>query len=268
MSRDGAAKARVGWNPARRLAFLLTVFLITPSILRAEPADSLRRSSGPGFLFRTPILTFAFHAGLNQPRANSEIYSTTTDLLTLDKSDFRAPTIGGAVGIRLTSRLDLVLGADYMRSDKRSEYRDWVDQDDLPIEQSTRLTRIPLTGSLKFYLTPPGRQIGQFAWIPSRVAPFVGAGAGFTRYRFEQQGDFVDFLTEDLTIFSTTVIDEGWASTYQVFGGTDVAMGARFALTGQIRYSWASSRMGFTFEDFDNIDLSGVQATVGVLVRL
>jgi hypothetical protein len=155
-----------------------------------------------------------------------------------------------------------------MSSIKGSEYRDWVDQDDLPIEQTTRLTRVPVTGSLKVYLTPPGRQIGQFAWIPSRVTPFVGAGAGFTWYRFQQQGDFVDFLTDELVIFNSSVTDDGWAQTTQLFGGADVSLGARYALTAQIRYSWASKNMSFTFEDFDDIDLSGVQATVGFLVRL
>ena len=57
------------------------------------------------------------------------------------------------------------------RSSTQSEFRHWLDNNDLPIQQTTEFQRVPLTASLKMYLGPPGRSIGRFAWIPKRFAP-------------------------------------------------------------------------------------------------
>jgi hypothetical protein len=255
-------------QPAFRRALLVALLAAAlPTMLAAESTDSLR-ASGPGFLFRRPLVTLSLHGGMNQALANSDIYEDALQFFTLNRSDFRAPSVGGELGYRLSERIDLLLGIEYTRFSRRSEYRDWVDLDDLPIEQVTSLTRMPFTASIKYYLLPSGRQIGSFAWVPTRLAPFVGAGGGIMRYRFEQQGDFVDFNTEENVIFSDVIIDEGVSPTAHLFVGSDLALATRLALTGQLRYTWAKARMGFIFEGFDDIDLSGVQATVGLVLRL
>ena len=52
--------------------------------------------------------------------------------------------------------------------------------------------RLNLSGSVKFALTPRGREISSRAWIPSAVTPYVGAGGGVLHYQFLQFGDFID----------------------------------------------------------------------------
>ena len=59
-----------------------------------------------------------------------------------------------------------------------NEFRDWVDNNDEPIEQETKFRRLPLTVALRYYLTDRGRAVSQFAYIPNRYAPYVGVGGG------------------------------------------------------------------------------------------
>src|SRR5690606_29150441 len=79
-----------------------------------------------------------------------------------------------------------------------SHYRDLVDNNDLEIEQVTTFRRVPITVGARFYVLPPGQRVGQYAWVPSKVTAYVGAGIGGMYYRFEQEGDFVDYGTMEI----------------------------------------------------------------------
>ena len=230
----------------------------------APPAEA--QNAGKGFLFRDPRVSFGVRAGFARASAESDIFTLATDELTLDRSDFDGVSFGADLGLRLTQRLDLSVGAEYAGADVSSEVRDWVDQDDLPIEQSTSYKRVPVTASLKLYLTPRGHSIGQFAWIPNRYVPFVGVGGGAMWYRFRQEGDFVDF--ETLDVFNDMYTSSGWTPTGHGFAGLDISLGPRWVLTGQGKYTYAKARMNpQDFDDFDKIDLSGFSATFGLSVR-
>ena len=80
----------------------------------------------------------------------------------------RARRIVFDVAYKLSPRVDAVFSVGTARSSTRSEFRHWLDNDNLPIEQTTSFQRVPLTASLKMYLGDPGRSIGRFAWIPKR----------------------------------------------------------------------------------------------------
>jgi hypothetical protein len=49
--------------------------------------------------------------------------------------------------------------------------------------------------------------------------------------------------------------------------GTEVTLTPRFALTGELRYQWAKASLGKDFPGFNPIDLSGVSATGGLMIR-
>lgn len=218
-----------------------------------------------GFLFEQPRVTLSVRGGHNQAGANSDIYDFFTDELTLSRGDFSGIAIAGDLGIRVSSYLDVVLGIGRTSTTQRSEFRDWVDQDDLPIEQTTSLKRVPVTATLKVYPLARGRSIGTNAWIPARLTPFVGAGAGLMRYDLTQDGDFVDF--ETFEIFSDNFSSEGWTESLHVLAGADYWLSTRFGLTGEGRYTWASAPLQADFRRFDDIDLRGFQATVGLSMR-
>lgn len=217
------------------------------------------------FLFRTPAVSLGIRGGYALARASGEIFDFTREQLTLKRSDFNAPSFGGQLAVRVAPRVDVAVDVSVTHTRAMSEFRDWVDLDDLPIEQETEFRRVPLTFGVKAYLMDRGRSVGRFAWVPSRWAPYVGAGAGWVWYRFHQDGDFVDF--ETLDIFPDTFTSNGRAPTLHVYGGADWSLGPSFFLTGEARYAWASADLGGDFVDFDPVDLSGLQATVGLSVR-
>ena len=158
--------------------------------------------------------------------------------------------------------MSLIFSLDYQRRTKDSMFREFVDENDLPITQSTRLEQLPLTGGIKFLLLPRGRSVGRFAWLPSRAVPYIGAGAGVLWYRFEQEGDFVD--ESSLEIFPARLSSSGWAPTAYAGGGVDIhVLGSAF-LTLDLRYSWAKPELDRDFVGFAPMNLSGLRTTAGL----
>jgi outer membrane protein W len=175
--------------------------------------------------------------------------------------------VGGDIAIRVVDPVDIVLGFAYASTSKSSEFREFVDQDDLPITQRTTFSHVPLTAALKVYLTPRGREIGRFAWVPARLSPYVGAGGGMMHYSFRQVGSFVDY--QDLSIFDETFESDGWTPLAMVMAGLDFSISPRVVLNTDARYHWASAELNQDFIDFaDGIDLSGIQLSLGFLFRL
>ena len=219
----------------------------------------------PDFLFDQPRYTIGLRFGYAVPRASSDVFDFTREQLTIEKRDFEATALGVEFAVRAHDRIDVAAVLQFSESEKRSEFREFVGTDELPIEQTIRMSRAPLTASLKAYIVDRGRSIGRFVWIPSTFAPYMGAGGGAVWYAFEQDGEFVDF--ETLDIFQDSFRSESVTATWHVLGGFEVAVGPRFVALAEGRYSWASASLGSDFVGFDEIDLAGFQATVGVAVR-
>jgi hypothetical protein len=218
----------------------------------------------PDFLFGRPKFSFGIRGGWNFARADSEIFEFVSERLTIERGDFGAPLIGLDLAYRINERLAAVFGFEYSRADIQSEDRKYEGTDDLPITQETKLSEIPLTGSLKFYLITQGQEISRFAWVPNSVAPYVGGGGGFIWYRFYHAGDFVDF--DDLSIFFDEFLSEGWGATAHVFGGVEFKLIPRLFFTFEMRYSWADAELSGSFVGFEPIDLSGLRTSFGIEV--
>ncbi len=239
------------------LAVLAAAFVLP----RAGAAQERR----PDFLFKRPVLRVTVRTGVSVPRARSDVFDFTRQQLTVDRTDFASLVWGGEVAVRATERLDVVLGFDVASRGVRSEFRDWVGTDDLPIRQESRFLRVPVTIGVKGYLFERGRRLGRFAWIPARWSPYLGTAVGWIWYEFEQSGEFVDF--ETLDIFTDTFRSADRTGTVQVLAGADVSLGPRLVLTAEGRYGWARAPMSSDFVGFDDIDLAGFQATIGLSFR-
>jgi opacity protein-like surface antigen len=244
----------------RRTNLVVVVALL---VLGALPARA--QSSGRGFLFREPLFSVTLRGGWAGANAKSDLFAFTTDQLTLNKGDFSSGSFGVDGAFRLRTGTHAVLSLGAASAKKRSEFRDFVDNNELPIEQTTSFTRVPITLSVKQYLMSTGRPIGRFAWIPARVSPFVGAGGGGMYYRFHQTGDFIDFQTMD--VFPSQFESSGWTSTAHVMAGVDYSLAARFALTLEARYLWSSAPLSNDFSGFNKLDLSGLATSAGLTVR-
>jgi len=219
-------------------------------------------AQGPDFLFGKPHGTVAIRSGRLMARAGSDLFDFVEKQLTVDRKDFNAPSLGLDLDLQVTPRVTAMAGLDFSRSTTASEYRNFVDNNRLPIEQTTELREVNLSGSVKAALTPRGREVSQHAWIPSMVTPYVGAGAGVMRSTFSQTGDFMDFT--DSSVFPHTYSSESWSPSAHVFGGVDVKGWKRVYFTGEARYIWSSADLSSDFSGFKPIDLSGLHVTGGV----
>lgn len=250
--------------------FCLVLLVLGPPALAAPEDDQARpptppaRIAAPDFYFRPPIGSVAVRGSWVFARAGSDIFSFLTEQLTLGKGDFSGPGIAADVAFALTPRMDVVGGFEFARSSARSEYRDFVDNDRLPIEQKTTLATIHLTGTLRFALVPRGDAVGRLAWVPRRVVPYVGAGGGAVRYRLTQSGDFVDYV--DLSVFPDFFRSAGWSPTAHGYAGLDVQLYRRLFATVEGRYVWSSATLGTDFVDFEPIDLAGFRTSAGFSV--
>jgi len=240
--------------------------LLAATAITLIATPSLAQNAGDGFLFHPPPTTWTFRAGIVYPTANSDVFKFVTDQLTLDRTDFSSATFGTSFAIRTSTRNDVVVDVGYSNVKHGSEFRDWVDQNDRPIEQTTTLRRIPITLGLRHYVTSRGRAIGQFAWIPARRALYVAASAGMMHYKFHQAGDFIDFST--LNVFYDEFHSEAWTPVAHAAAGLDLALGNFTKLNTEARYTWARAEMSADFVGFNRIDLSGLSMTAGLTFSL
>lgn len=229
-------------------------------------ATAAAQGSGDGYLFHSPQGSFTIRGGYDHASASSDVFAQAVDQLTINKRDFSGLTIGGDVAFPIGQRFELALDAGWSHASKGSEFRKFIDNKNLPIEQNTTFDRVPLTANLRLYLAPAGRSIGSLAWIPTKVVPWIGAGGGMMYYRFRQDGDFVNFNTGN--VFPSTIESSDWTPTLQGLGGADFTLTPRVALRADARYVWARADLNSSFQNFKPIDLSGVQGTLGFTYRL
>ncbi|WP_309673144.1 hypothetical protein [Gemmatimonas sp.] len=226
---------------------------------------SAQSTGGDGFLFSPPHATWSIRGGFSRASASSDVFSFVTDRLTVDRGDFSGLSLATDLAFRVHSRVDLLLGTGINTRVKRSEDRDFIGTDDLPIEQRTTFRRIPITAGLKLHLRPEGRSISKLAWVPSKLSPYLAAGGGMMYYLFKQDGEFVDYQTLDVfrtALKSTDVSAMAFGSV-----GTTYSLTPHIGLNAELRYEHARGALSSDFRDFSPIDLSGVGLTAGLLFR-
>ena len=220
------------------------------------------RAQSPDFLFGKPKAAVAVRSGWFFARAGSDLYTFVQDQLTVDRKDFNAPAIIFEVDVPVKNQLSAVAGFEFNGSSTNSEYRHLVDNNRLPITQTTEFRELNLSYGIRFALTPPGREISPHAWIPAAVTPYVGAAGGAMWYKFHQAGDFVDFI--DSSVFPKTYDSRGWAPSVHVFGGVDIKVLRRLYVNAEARFLWSRATLDSAFTGFDPIDLTGTKVTGGI----
>src|SRR5712692_252973 len=135
------------------VCFLSIVCLSVPDRVQAQ-------GSGNGFLFRAPGGEVSFRGGFDRATAGSDIFAFAVKQLTLSQRDFSSPTFTTDVDYVLTRRLDARFSFGVSQSSTPSSFRDFVDNNRQEIQQTTGFMRVPLTASIKAYLSNPGRSVG------------------------------------------------------------------------------------------------------------
>jgi opacity protein-like surface antigen len=257
------------------------VLLAAPAYAGQDPPPSQQQQpnvvvvpSSPDFLLGRPHASIGVRGNWLMATAGSDIYDFVSEHLTIEKSDFNTATFATDLAIYATPRLDIVAGFEVADSEIPSEYRGYSETvsgstTTIPIQQVTELQQMHFTGSVKFGLLPRGKQVSRLAWIPRTFVPYVGAGAGVTRYTFRQTGDFVDFATENratgtFRIFTDIFESQGWAPSLHAFAGTDIMVFKRLYLTLEGRYTSVYAELDQDFIDFEPMDLSGFRFGAGI----
>lgn len=241
------------------------VALIALAELAAAPAAGAQ-DAGEGFLFFRPSGSWTLRAGYAMPNANSDIFSFTRNNFTVNRGDFSAFDFGGDLAFTIAPRFDLDIDISYSGMSKGSEYRNFVDNNQQPIQQTTSFQRTPITINARYYLTDRGRQIGHYAWVPRRIVPYVGAGVGAMYYDFEQKGDFIA-SDSSMSVFPDALKSRGWAPMAQALAGVEWELGPQWSLRTEARYLTGSAELSSDFVGFHRIDLSGMTSSVGFFLR-
>ena len=223
----------------------------------------------PDFLFGHPRGFYGISGGWIQASQRGSIFDFVREQFTVDEGAFDSAMIRFAFGLALSPRTDLLFETGVNQATVPSENRKFLNDnntddtsDDYPITQTTQLKQVPLGVSVRYWLRPRGREVGRYAWVPHRVAPYVGIGGGTQRYRFTQEGNFVDY--RDFVIFPGELHSQGWAASGHVFGGTSIKLTRRVFAGVEARYVWADTPLSNDFSFSDSIDLSGLRITGGI----
>jgi opacity protein-like surface antigen len=239
--------------------------VVAVAALAAVPA-ARAQDAGDGFLFFRPTGSWTLRGGYAMPSANSDIFSFTSNNFTVNRGDFNTFDFGGDLAFTVAPRVDLVFDMSYSGMSKASEYRNFVDNNQQPIQQTTSFQRTPITVNARYYLTERGRQIGHYAWVPRRIVPYVGAGVGAMYYDFEQKGDFIA-ADSSMSVYPDAFKSRGWAPMAQVLAGAEWELGPHWSLRTEARYLTASAELSSDFVGFHRIDLSGMTSSVGFFLR-
>jgi hypothetical protein len=246
------------------LLALAVVLAPLPAVADDDPAAAQLgpRNPAPDFLFGRPHVSIGVRGGWTFARAGSDWFDFVTDELTLEKPDFHSGSITGDVGLSVAPRFEAVFGADWASSTTDSEFRHYVDNNRNPIDQTTQMRQAVFTAGLRYTLTDRGRELSSLAWIPRRLVPYVGGGAGLMWYSVEQNGDFVDY--EDLSIFRDVLESSGFTPAVYANGGLDLHLIRYLWMTFDARYLWASPKLDSAWRGFEPLDLTNLRLSTGV----
>lgn len=251
-------------------ATLSAALLAAGAAASAVPASVMAQSRSD-YLLGRPKATLTLRMGAVRPQASDGVFAATgadgRRLLTLGADSFVGASFGADIGVPLTQRLELQFSGSVASRRAESEYRDFVDNRDLPIEQATRLRRVPLSLGVRYNLVPAGRAISRLAWVPQKLVPYVAAGAGAMYYRFQQEGDFVDFQSSNLDVFNARLDGKGWAPLGYAATGLTWAVLPAVAINTELRYDHSRAPIQGDFTGFGNTSLSGLGISTGLQFR-
>jgi opacity protein-like surface antigen len=252
---------------AARTAFGLSLALcaLTPAVSAAQ-----EHGAGNGFLFGRPDGSITFRGGYSLANASGDIYDLQRKQFTIGQRSFDALSLGTDLGINVGKRIDVGVTLEGTYRSHDSEYRDFLDNNNQPIQQNTVLSTIAVSANVKYNFRERGRSISKFAWIPSQYVPYIGAGVGMIDYNFRQKGDFIDFST--MNVSSDELRSSAWSGMEQLFSGVSYSMGPRYAFISEARYTFANAKMTDDYSNkngdgFKTINLSGLSINFGTSIR-
>ena len=231
----------------------------------------------PGFVFSDLV---TFKVGYFFPRANSDLWQLEFEQMTFEKSDFQATVFCFSYEYFLSNQISLTVSMDGYNKKKAGSYLDYVGdivEDQIyafDYGQGSSISHVftvsitPLQAGVK--LTPIGRR--------ASIIPYIGGGVGVYIWTVRLQGDSIDFsdpqefydqgLEEVVTgypVYPTDVrVESKFTVGFHGVVGIMVPVANRISIEGEFKFNYASGNLDPHFQGFENFDLSGYQATIGI----
>jgi len=243
-------------------AFFASLALLAPMVAQAQ-----YEKSGDGFLFGKPNGKMTVRLGYDLASANSDVYAVQRRDLTLGSRGFDGLAAGADFAWEKSRRVDLGVTIDGNTRTRKSEYRDWQDNNNQPINQRTTLMAWGAAFTVRYNMYDRGRSISNFAWIPANYLPYVGVGGGLQYYELTQDGDFIDFSSANKDIVNDRLHTYGFGPQGQAFVGLERNLTPHYALTTEARYTYSNAGLHQDYSELGRIDLSGLAFTVGTTIR-
>jgi hypothetical protein len=194
-----------------------------------------------------------FRLGLFQPSADSSYFADKEVDFTGSGEDLRDLSFGFDYLWRMAPSYGLMFTSGFFTGRTNQAYREWVDAGGREIVHTTRLETFDIAGA--FVYQPGGRL--------KTVAPYFGAGGGFTGWRLSEDGDFIDFGDPDLPVVYAIYTDDGTTLMGFVLAGLEISPRPFWSLLIEARWRWASDTLGGAFAGFGDLDLSGYEVSAG-----
>lgn len=204
--------------------------------------------------------------GYFMPHGKSDLWDYNAELLTMSVEDFNSTSVGIEFNFSLNNYFDISFGADFYRRSVPTEYRDWIDEEGYPIEQTISLRIVPLTFTAKFLPLGRWRVPGPRARRTQNIViPYVGGGLGLYFWQYQEVGDYIDF--SDLTIYTTLFSSKGTDMGFHLLGGVEIPIGANWSVMAEVRYNIIQGPLSADFVGFEDFDIGGITTSGGFLFR-
>lgn len=239
----------------------LSIFALVGALLVAAVPSEAQRPYRP---YDEPN-QLRLRIGVFEPDGESDYWDSKELDFTGDAADFE-DLIGGADYLRqVGDHWQAVFSFSGYTGETDQEYLDFVEANSIPIVHTTTLDVAIFSAGLNY----------QFGGPNSRFRPYVGGGVGAYVWELTEDGDFIDFGTQNLEIFTDTFLDDGAAGGYYFTAGLDIGLTQALDLFAEGRWHNADDELE---GDFDGacaafgsrnceLDLSGTELTVGLAWR-
>jgi hypothetical protein len=194
------------------------------------------------------------------PSGEGRFWDDLENTFTLDESDFNDVVIGFSIVRALSNHVEIGFNADFYDASVRAAVRGFEDEFGFPILHDTRLETLPLTVDLRFLPAGRYRERGHGRRVLQPVV-YLGGGAGFAYWEYEEVGDFVDFRRRE--IFFDRFAEDGIAFEIHGLAGLELPFGHTFSVLFEGRYSWADDEPGGDFAGLGELDLGGFSGYIG-----
>lgn len=191
---------------------------------------------------------FRIRLGLFTPEGDSSYWNDKALDFAGDAEDFEDVQVGLDYDLGLSHRSLLRFSLDSFSGESNTRYLDFVDDQDFSIEHHTSLDIASITAAYILQLASPN----------APVVPYIGVGGGLYIWELTEDGDFIDFFTDDLEIFSGIFSDEGVTFGYFYTAGVEFRFSQRNAFFVEGRWQEVEDELDDDFEGFGDLDLSGL----------